>query len=282
MKEELRRMLSEMKEGDSLILPGIEPSKFDAGFLKALDVPPTQSLMHFMKLQHFKSLLTSGAIRMRRLDRFDGDPHEGQFPSANDVQLSSLAQGFLEQTGMSAAELKSYRDFTQGTKRKLTYVHCWFASDQEDRRMWEEYGDGGRGVCIRTTAQRLKSALGQLPDFSVDLSGVTYSGDEQPIPEVASVLAASRKEMKFKREQEIRLIGQFGQKTWQASYGENRVETPEHQLLKVRFEQLFERVYVGPNASEAEFKEVEELANKAAGSRVVHRRTCDALNSLQT
>jgi hypothetical protein len=42
-------------------------------------------------------------------------------------------------------------------------------------------------------------------------------------------------------------------------------------MVGVNFERLFERVYVGPNASEADYQEIEALANKAAGCRVVHR-----------
>jgi hypothetical protein len=272
MNEEFKKLLAGMKEGEFRALSGIEPSPFDSNFLsKALDVAPSQPLMHFIKLDYFKTLLKNGTIRMQRLDKFKGDPHEGRFPSANTSQQSSLTRALTEQIGVPADSLKGYSDFTGGAKRKLTYVHCWFGRDKEDQKMWHEYGEGGQGVCIRTTARRLKEALGQLPDFAVDLYGVTYSGEDHPIPEIVSIFAACRKQDKFINEHEFRLIGVLGEETWKSSYGENGLDTPDHQSLKVNLERLFERIYVGPNAPNAVFAEVESIANKAAGCRVVHR-----------
>jgi hypothetical protein len=155
--------------------------------------------------------------------------------------------------------------------RKLTYVHCWFGWDDEDQKMWNEYGDHGCGVCVRTTARRLREFLSLPPDMSINLCGVTYSGDENPIAEIISFLAACRKRPQFSHEREIRLIAQLGETTWQASYTENGLSTPDHQMVGVNLERLIERIYIGPNASDAVFQEVESLGNKAAGCRVVYR-----------
>jgi hypothetical protein len=227
--------------------------------------------MHYMSLDRFKSLLTNGAIYMRRLDLFELDPHEGRFPAANASQQSSLTQGLAEQLGFPPDSLKGYRNFIEGSMRKLTYVHCWFGWDEEDQKMWDEYGDHGCGVCVRTTARRLREFLSLPSDTSINLCGVTYSGDENPVAEIISFLAACRKRPQFSHEREIRLIAQLGETTWQASYTENGLSTPDHQMVGVNFERLFERVYVGPNASDAIFQEIEALGNKAAGCRVVHR-----------
>jgi len=272
MNERLKAILAEMKEGEFLPLSAIKPSAFDSTFLDtALEIAPGQSLMHYMRLDRFKSLLANGAIYMRRLDLFELDPREGRFPAANANQQSSLTRGLAEQLGFPAEALKGHRDFIEGSMRKLSYVHCWFGWDEEDQKMWDEYGDHGRGVCVRTTARRLLQALRRLPDYSTNLCGVTYSGDENPVAEIISFLAACRKRPQFKHEREIRLIGQLGEKTWQASYNESGLSTPDHQMLGVDFERLFERVYVGPGAFDATFQEVEALANKAAGCRVVER-----------
>ena len=272
MNERLKTVLAEMKEGEFVALSAIEPSPFDSIFLgNALEIAPGQSLMHYMRLNRFKSLLTNGAIYMRRLDLFELDPHEGRFPAANASQQYSLTQGLAEQLGFPSDSLKGHRNFIEGSMRKLTYVHCWFGWDNEDQEMWDEYGDHGCGVCVRTTARRLHEALGRLHDFSANLCGVTYSGDEHPVAEIISFLAACRKRPQFSHEREIRLIGQLGEKTWKASYTEDGLTTPDHQVVGVNFERLFERIYVGPNVSDAVFQEVESLGNKAAGCRVVHR-----------
>jgi len=272
MKDRLRTALAEANKKGWAALPAIQPSPFDSTFLdKALEIVPGQSLMHYMRVDRFKSLLANRAIYMRRLDLFELDPHEGRFPAANASQQSSLTQGLAEELGISRESLKARRDFIEGSMRELTYVHCWFGWDNEDERMWDEYGDHGCGVCIRTTARRLRQALGHLPDFSTNLCGITYSGDEHPIAEIISFFPASRKRPQFSHEREIRLIGQLGDRTLQASCTENGLITPDHQMLPVDFERLFERVYVGPNASDANFQEIEVLGNEAAGCRVVRR-----------
>src|ERR1035437_10244580 len=277
MNDRLKTVLAEVNEKGWAALSAIEPSAFDSAlFGNALEVAPGQSLMHYMRFDRFKSLLTNGAIYMRRLDLFELDPHEGRFPAANASQQSSLTQGLAEQLGFTADSLKGHRDFIEGSMRKLTYVHCWFGWDDEDQKMWDEYGDHGCGVCVRTTARRLREFLSLPPDMSINLCGVTYSGDENPIAEIISFLAACRKRPQFSHEREIRLIAQLGETTWQASYTENGLSTPDHQMVGVNFERLFERVCVGPNASDDVFQEVENLTNKAAGCRVVHRSTVPA------
>lgn len=272
MNERLKLLLAEVNQKGWAPLSGIQPSPFDSSFLNtALEVPPGQSLMHYLRIDRFRSLLANRAIYMRRLDLFQLDPHEGRFPAANSQQQSSITAGFADQIGLPADALKARREFIEGTMRELTYIHCWFSWDAEDKRMWDEYGDHGNGVCIRTTARRLNEALSTPPDFTYNVCGVNYSGDENPVSELISFLPACRKRPEFKHEREIRVIGQLGDKTRQASCAEDGLKTPDHQLVAVNLERLFERVYVGPNASNATFQEVEALANKAAGCRVVHR-----------
>jgi len=272
MNERLKVVLAEADRRGWAPLAAIRPSPFDSDFLgKALEVAPGQSLLHYLRVDLFKALLANRAIYMRRLDSFELDPHEGRFPAANANHQASITAGFAAQLGLSPDALKARREFIEGPMRQLTYVHCWFAWDNEDEKMWDEYGDHGRGICIRTTARRLEQALIRPPDFSTNLCGVIYSGDEHPISEIVSFFVACRKRPQFTHEREIRLIGQLGEKTSQASYTENGLSTPDHQMVRVNLERLFERIYVGPNASDPAFQEVEALGNKAADCRVVHR-----------
>lgn len=272
MNERLKLAMAEANRKGWAPLSPIQASPFDSDFLgRALEIAPGQSLMHYLRLDRFKALLANGAIYTRRLDLFDLDPHEGRFPDANATQQASITERFAAQLGLPADALKSRRDFIEGSMRKLTYIHCWFGWDDEDQRMWAEYGDHGTGVCIRTTARRLHEALSLPTDFTYNLCGVTYSGDEHPISELISFLPACRKRPQFAHEREIRVIGQLGEKTWQDSYTDDGLTTPDFHLIGVNFERLFERVYVGPNASDSTFQEIEALANKAAGCRVIQR-----------
>jgi hypothetical protein len=271
MIETLESLKTRLDTAGMVPLSAIRPSAFESAFLnRALIVEPGQSLFHYMRVDRFKDLLRAGAIYMRRLDLFQMDPHEGKFPSANARELSSLARGVGSQLGLGRNPLDGYRHFQEGKMRELTYVHSWFAWDKEDPRMWKEYGDCGGGVCIRTTARRLREALTiTRPHFWMDISGVSYVGDEEPIPEVMSFMAVCRKRPQFAHEQEVRLIGQLDTHGWQECGG----TTPDHQLINANFERLFERVYIGPNASPVTFNELRSLANQAAGSKVVCRST---------
>jgi hypothetical protein len=215
MTERLKAILSEVDKKGFAPLSPVELSKFDSAFLaRALDVDPGQSLMHYMRIDRFKTLLTNRALYIRRLDLFAGDPHEGQFPASNATKDSSLTAGFAQQLGLSVTAFADRQAFIEGPMRTLTYVHCWFAWDAEDEKMWEEYGDAGRGVCIRTTARRLLQSLFPTPDLTVDLHGVTYSGEDNPVAELISFLPACRKRPQFAHEREVRLIGQMRQTAW--------------------------------------------------------------------
>lgn len=237
-------------------------------------VEPSQSLLHYLPLHRLNPLISGTAIYLRRLDLFQ-DQFEGKLPAANDSQVSDFTAQFMGQFGMTEKDVKNWKTFLTGTNRKLTYVHCWFASDNEDVSMWRDYADGGKGVCLRTTARRLGDAISRQGHLGLELRRVTYTGEQEALPEIISCLPAGRKQARpeFVREREVRIIATITEQAWAAGFATTDGEPPDHQLVAVNFDRLFERVYVGPNASDATFQEVEALANKAAGCRVVHRST---------
>jgi hypothetical protein len=271
MNETFQSLKKKLDQDGVVPLCPVALSEFEGKFLgRALFVEPGQSLFRYMRVDRFRDLVQRRAAYMRRLDLFEMDPHEGKFPAANARELSSLASGVGKRIGFPHNPLDGYRGFLEGKMRELTYVLSWFGWDVEDPRMWTEYGDSGRGVCIRTTARRLREALTiTQPNFSLDLSGVTYVGEDQTIPEVMSFLPVCRKRLRFAHEREIRVIGQLDTHGWQ----ECGDSTPDHQLIETNFERLFERVYVGPNVSAETFNELKRLGNEAAGCNVVCRST---------
>jgi hypothetical protein len=201
-------------------------------------VDPSQSLLHYLPAHRLTSLISGAAIYLRRLDLFQ-DQYEGKLPTANDSEVSD--------------------SFLIGTNRKLTYVHCWFASDNKDMSMWRDYADGGNGVCLRTTPRRLQEAISRPPHLSSELRRVTYTGEQEALPEIISCPPAGRKQARpeFIREREVRIIGTITEKAWAEGFTTPDREPPDHQLIPVNFERLFERVYVGPNAPDTTFREVE-------------------------
>jgi len=273
MPRDLKQLIAEVEKhgfaiGSPIAVTGATSELF--GNLQPVD--PSQSLLHYLPLRRFVSLISGSAIYLRRLDLFQ-DTYEGKLPAANDSEFSDFTRQLMGQLGMTERDVNNWKRFLTGTNRKLTYVHCWFASDSEEVSMWRDYADGGKGVCLRTTARRLGEAISRRSHLGLDLRRVTYTGEQEALPEIISCLPAGRKQSRpeFIRECEVRIIGTITEKAWAAGFTTQDREPPDHQLISVNFERLFERIYVGPNAPDATFQEVESLGNKAAGCRVVHR-----------
>lgn len=273
MPRDIKELIAEVEKhgfaiGSPIAVTGATSELF--GNLQPVD--PSQSLLHYLPLHRFASLISGAAIYLRRLDLFQ-DQFEGKLPAANDSEVSDFTAQFMGQFGMTEKDVNNWKAFLTGTNRKLTYVHCWFASDSEDVSMWRDYADSGNGVCVRTTARRLGEAISRPSQLGLELRRVTYTGEQEALPEIISCLPAGRKQARpeFIRECEVRIIGTITEKPWAAGFTTPDREPPDHQLISVNFERLFERVYVGPNAPDTTFQEVEALANEAAGCRVVHR-----------
>jgi len=43
--------------------------------------------------------------------------------------------------------------------RKTLLVNCWFIGKTETQKMWRDYGDGGKGIAIRSTVKRLATSF---------------------------------------------------------------------------------------------------------------------------
>jgi hypothetical protein len=232
---------------------------------------PTQPLYHYLPIGRFQSLIESHALYLRRIDCFEKDNLEGKIPQANHTEVSSLGVQLMEQIGLTKKFIENRNYSTDHILRKFTYVHCWFGNETEDQDMWTNYGDGGKGVCIKTTAQRLQEAIGNYPqNLTVQIFPVTYSDEETPIPEIFSFLPSCRKRTSFKKEREIRILANTSWEKWDSG-NQNNNDPPISQLLQVRFDRLFEAVYVGPNSDNTTYQQIQKLADTAAGSQITRR-----------
>ena len=246
-------------------------------------VDPSQCLLHYMPVRRFESLITKKAVYLRRLDLFQ-DQFEGRLPAANDSSISDFTDHFVRQFGMTEKDVENWKRFNTGTLRKLTYVHCWFAFGAEDPSMWRDYADAGQGVCIRTTAGRLANALTCPGHLGLDLRRVTYTNDAEALPEIMACLPAGRKQAlpEFVREKEARLIATITEQTWARGFDTADGEPPDHQLLPVNANVLFEAVFLGQKMSQEAAEKVERLANEAAGHLVTRRSQIPPATKAQT
>ncbi len=243
----------------------------------AFDVDGAQTLRHFIKFEYFQALLQNRALRLRPLNGFDDDPAEGTLSDANAAGASHMGSQLAQQWGTNP-ETDGWKHFINGTLRRLTYVHCWFGQEEEDQAMWERYGDGGRGVCLKTTVRRLGESIKMPLLLRPEVCKVTYLDESVPIPTVIPSLASCRKRPKFAYEKEFRLKMELGsQECPQGASGE--LLPPGHQMVPVDLDRLIERVVPGPNTND-EFVEKLEAAVKAAGlNRLVCKSQLPPWNS---
>jgi Protein of unknown function (DUF2971) len=99
------------------------------------------TLWRYLDLARLTHLLQTEELFFCRGDRFD-DPLEGSYP--------------LWATDIFAAEGSSY---SAERWRKFVAVSCWHCSDFESDAMWRLYTDNKNGVAIKTTYQKLESAV---------------------------------------------------------------------------------------------------------------------------
>ena len=157
-------LLKRVDREGAVALPPISLTPVESELIgNAISVNPYEPLMHYMKHKYFMQMLATAQLHMRRLDTFDDDPIEGLYPEANKHEHSSFDVALLTQMG--ASQNMAARIASNQIKRQSAYTHCWFGDVLENKPMWENYGDQGRGVCLRTTAIRLASSIKSAADL---------------------------------------------------------------------------------------------------------------------
>lgn len=233
----------------------------------AVSVNAYEPLMHYMKSQYFMQMLTSECLHIRRLDTYEDDPFEGLYPEANKHELSRFDSVLLKQLGA----IQNLEDMVTSNRihRQFAYIHCWYGNQFEDKSMWEEYGDQGRGVCLRTTACRLEASLKCHAELLARVCRVTYLDENTPIPTHISFLPFSRKRTKFSDEKEFRLIAEIRMEALPTDV-EGHLVTPEKFCdLPVNLERLFESVVAGPNLDATSLAKLEAAVGEKVSSKII-------------
>jgi len=276
MSHEIKELLAEVeKHGFAIGSPIPVDGATSELFGNLQPVHPDQCLLHYMPVRRFESLITNNALYLRRLDLFE-DQFEGKLPAANDAKISDFTAQFRRQFGMTEDNVKSWKHFITVTLPKLTYVHCWFASETEDPSMWRDYGDAGQGICIQTTAGRLLGALTCPGHLEPEVRRITYTDEQEAIPEIISSLPVGRKQARpeFMREKEVRLIATVTEQAWARGFDTPDREPPDHQFIPVNTATLVEAVYLGKQMSQEAVEKVKRMANVAACRQAARRSAC--------
>lgn len=270
MAKSLQEMMAEADQHAFAIGPPIKLSEAESELLgNAYFLDPAQPLCHFLKVEYFRALLESRALRLRPLSGFVDDPREGRLSVANESEASNVGRRLAQAWG-SSPETDGWKRFINGTQRSLIYVHCWFGQEAENQPMWNQYGDGGRGICVKTSARRLQESFQAKPPIFPQVHKVSYLSENVPIPTIISSLAAFRKRPEFVHEKEFRVVTELGFEQCPTD-ANGALMPPDHQLIPLDLDRLIEAVVLGPNAEEAAFRELELLVKAAGLNRVVRK-----------
>jgi len=131
-------------------------------------------VLRFLTFRKFVSLIEFGAMWFSRLvDLALIDALEGTLPRKARECLLARHRKYTEQFADSPEMLARIKTMTNkgvAPGQDIFAVNCWFLGSQETEKMWNDYGEKGNGVAIRSTIERLSTSfpnLGGLAKVSV-------------------------------------------------------------------------------------------------------------------
>jgi hypothetical protein len=189
-------------------------------------------LWRYMDVSKFLFLVTSSQLYMARLDKL-ADKYEGTWPS----RTSAAAQ-----RNLPSKKFEVIRVITQHFRTRQ-FVSCWCASERESWALWKAYA-GSTGVAVLTTVGRLRDSVVHPRSFHI--GRVEYLDfNEAPVQKLNLFRPSFLKRAEFGAEQEVRLL--VSEEAIQRDQSKPFGET-ESLLLRVKLEQLLERVVIGPES----------------------------------
>jgi hypothetical protein len=240
----------------------------------------TSNLWRYMPLRNLLRMEASSGIWMVSLERLRkwsapgmADIREGDVPpvvqrlkeeynralgDGSERQRFQAAHGFSDD---DMEELAQSFDFS--FERHNTFVSSWSCKERESMPMWSAYGDGGRGIAIRSHIGRLLSGPWRVPlllsgqkgpnEFSgLMLRKVNYLNfdERDDVPVVNDLHLPLLKRSEFEDEREVRLIG-FA-----------RAPVPNEGFpLHCNLQHIISEIVVGPHADfDATVAEIKENA----------------------
>jgi hypothetical protein len=167
------------------------------------------TVWRYLTFPKYISLLTYGALWFSKLNILT-DEFEGAMPIKADAEMLAEHQKYKAIFGptfheqIDTANKKNVED-----GRELTVANCWFASELESERMWNEYAGSPEGLAIKSTIRALSQFVFCDPRFSnigkvryVDLNSHTMAHYEANQAQERAFL----KKLEFCHEQEVRIV----------------------------------------------------------------------------
>lgn len=235
------------------------------------------TIWRYLSIDKFKDLLKTSQLYLCRLDKFKGDPLDGEVPEVNygpNARRRSIVAS-LEIVGVHANSVdvinRSGERFIPLTEyhgtnheeavrrekaqdlivRKSMFSSCWHKNTEENPVFWKVYKNEPT-VAIRTSVLNLRKSVYQNRDH-LWLAEVEYFKHGESIPSNNGFHQATRKRIDFEWEKEIRLLYWCHGTT-------NREKAPsEDYKTRVDLKELISEIWMSPYGDEKQCYEVQEL-----------------------
>ena len=226
--------------------------------------PGTVEVLRYMPLARLLSLLELEAMWFSRLgalqDEYEGTNPKG--PRALLMRIGKESPDFKNAKtpwGGSYDELLAVTDNGRSgdVGRKMLLVNCWFIGKTETQKMWKDYGDGGKGIAIRSTVKRLATSFQiseQVGSFVGRVNYVDYETHNLgPRGEDQALVPFLKDKSKFADENEARIVtlNSFHQGTLlpdgSPPVGGGFAHEIQGLYIKCSLQELIQSIVVGPN-----------------------------------
>ena len=229
-------------------------------------------MLRYLPFRKFVSLLELQAMWFSRLvDLALIDALEGTLPCKARECLIARHRKYTEQFASSPEMLERVTIMTNkgmSPGQDVFAVNCWFLGSQETEKMWNDYGENGNGVAIRSTVERLSTSfqnLGGLAKLSV-IDRVQYVDFESHDMNENDALNVDKvaflKNKSLAHENEVRIL------TPSLCFNPDGISLNKEQFtqkglnVKCQLQTLIQEVIVGPCAEPHFFTLIERLVGR--------------------
>lgn len=221
------------------------------------------TVRRYLDTSKFASFLNSG-IWFSRLDNFS-DNYEGKV-SDKTVRRRYDQWEYLEfEDDPPPFDTRDMDAAIDEIIRKQSYVSCWRYGGKESAVFWNAYIDGGNGVAVETTLDRLQNIIREA-DRDILLGKVDYRRYKGSTEQFArdSIDRVFHKRFAFDDEQELRLLARQQVNDIAVNKGQGRsfdieINADNGFRVNVNADELIEKVILPPNVKDREISRVVQL-----------------------
>jgi hypothetical protein len=226
--------------------------------------------LRYLTFRKFVSMLELQAVWFSRLGALQ-DRFEATLPVRVHARLKARDRKYAEQLASDKDLLPRIQTMTERNVdggRKMFAVNCWFLGEQESQKMWNEYGEEGNGVAVRSTVERLSLSfpkLGGLIQGSVidRVKYVDFESHDMDEKEAINIdKTAFLKTNDKLDEQEVRIL------TPNICFNTDGISIKQDQFtqkglyVECLLQKLIQAVIVGPRAESHFFALIERLVSR--------------------